>query len=98
MPKDPLKYYEEESEKFRKQIEAILWKAGYVASKTIGALGKSEGYKVTIYTMIAFIYYETDRGDEVRIQMLTKYTDALCNHGLKASICCEETMEPHIVI
>jgi hypothetical protein len=98
MPKDLRNHREEESEKLRKHIEALLWKAGYVASKPIGALGKSEGYTVTIRTMSASVYYETDRGDEAKIKMLTKYVDVLCTHGLKASLCNEETMEPHIVI
>jgi hypothetical protein len=98
MTKDPLKYYEQEEEKFQKQIEAILWKSGFVASKPVGILGRSEGYKVTIYTMLAFISYETDRGNEVRIQMLTKYTDALCRHGLEASICHDDSTEPYVVV
>jgi hypothetical protein len=80
MPKDIAKKIEQEEEKFQRLIGAILWKAGYVASKSVGLLGKSEGYKVTIYTMLAFIHYETDKSNEVKMQMLVKYRDALCKH------------------
>jgi hypothetical protein len=97
MTKDPLKYQEQEEAKFQKQIEATLWKSGYAASKPMGMLGRSEGYRVTIYNMLAFIYYETDKSQEVKTRMLTKYRDALCSHGLKADLYDDQT-GPYIVV
>lgn len=84
-------------EKYRKKINAILWKAGYIASKPNGISSVSEGYEISSQGELDFITYHTNKSIRIKMQILIKCRDVLREHGLKADI-CDESEDPYICV
>lgn len=94
MGKSEAQKFDEEEEKYRKRVGAILWVEGHVEANQHRA-----GFQVKQYNGLTFVYFD-DPGsihqNHARRAKVQKYQEALSKHHISLSFHDEDPATPYL--